>query len=344
MMKNIISNTWSIFKKNKEVFYLITVQPVVIFLLMSFLLPYTTTHNIGVVNRCVMESGQNIEHALQKLDGVKVLDVKEDEIGEKILGGNIELAVVIHEDQNQDGLPDVQIVGKGNSEVQGTVELCIKQAASKNAPAKTTVNKVRKKGMTVANSLGFMIFKTLTSGNLLAALIIEERNRKMKDRIMLSGIKMGSYLGGKALVYLLLMMVGSIVYYLAGLLFNFDFGMKYSIGFLLVVFTANVLSICLYLFASTILKKEDSLWFMASFVLLPMALFSGVLFPYQFMPKPMQVIGACCPQRWIAKGIERIQETGSIMAGVPQMLMVLALSAAFFAIAAFRSRPVRVKE
>ena len=52
--------------------------------------------------------------------------------------------------------------------------------------------------MPIGNSLGFMIFKTLTASNLLAALLIQERNNKMKDRIMLSGIKTGSYIGGSA--------------------------------------------------------------------------------------------------------------------------------------------------
>ena len=40
-----------------------------------------------------------------------------------------------------------------------------------------------------------MIFKTLTASNLLAALIIQERNNKMKDRIMLSGILWKDYPG-----------------------------------------------------------------------------------------------------------------------------------------------------
>ena len=140
-----------------------------------------------------------------------------------------------------------------------------------------------------------------------------------------------------SIVYLFFMMIGSIVYYLAGLLLNFDFGMKNSFGFLLVLFTANVLSVSLYVFASTLVKKEDSLWFMASFVLLPMSLFSGVLFPYEFMPKAMQMIGACFPQRWIAHGIEEIQNSGSILSAVPDMLMVLGLSALLFIIAVIRS-------
>ncbi len=160
----------------------------------------------------------------------------------------------------------------------------------------------------------------------------------MKDRIMLSGIRTGSYIGGMAFVYLVFMMIGSVVYYLAARLFNFDLGMKQPIGFLLMMFIANVLSVAIYLFASTLVKKEDSLWFMASFVLLPMALFSGVLFPYEFMPDIMKKIGTLFPQRWISLGIENMQRTGTFVSALPQIAMIIVLSVILFVIAVYRSR------
>lgn len=331
-MKNIIYNTWTIFKRNKEFFYLITIQPVIIFLLMSFLLPYSTSHNIGVINQSMDGQADLIVEALENLEGIKIQNVNSDNVNSRIMSGNIELAVIIHD------ISDIQLVSSRNSEIENAVALCIEQAAKSESSIPASVNKAPKKGMTVSNSLGFMIFKTLTAGNLLAALIIQERNRKMKDRILLSQTRITSYIGGMSLVYLFFMMIGSVVYYLAGLLMNFDFGMRNSLGFLLVLFTANILSVALYVFASTLVKKKDSLWFMASFVLLPMALFSGVLFPYKFMPKAMQMIGACFPQRWISHGIEAIQYSGSILNAVPDMLMVLGLSALLFITAAARSK------
>lgn len=338
-MKNIIRNTVLIFQKNKEFIYLITVQPIMIFLLMSFLLPYSTAHNIAVINTDSSAASVAIEESVKRLEGVEFQNVKLEDAAEKLLSSNIELAVVIRAGADA---PQVEIMSLGNSEVERAVTLCVEQARAENPDSSTTeVNAVKKKGMTVANSLGFMIFKTLTSANLLAALIIQERNRRMRDRILLSKITTGVYLGGMALVYLFFMMLGSVVYYLAGLLFRFDFGMRHSIGFLLVLFTANVLSVALYLFASTLVKKEDSLWPLASFVILPMSLFSGVLFPYEFMPKAMKAIGACMPQRWIAHGIEQIQETGSIAAGLPDMALVLGLSAILYIAAVIRTKRIQ---
>ena len=53
--------------------------------------------------------------------------------------------------------------------------------------------------------------------------------------------------------------------YHRNLLFNFDFGMRHSIGFLLMLFTANVLLVAIYLLVSTFVNQEESLWQMASF-------------------------------------------------------------------------------
>jgi ABC-2 type transport system permease protein len=332
-MLNIIRNTALIFKKNKEFIYLITIQPVIIFLLMSFLLPYSTAHNVAVINEDGGAQSVVIESAVQNMDGIKIQKADSDNVTEKLLSSNIELAVVITPGEEENA-PKVEMISLGNSEIEDAVTLCVEQAGRESI---TTVNPARKTGMTISNSLGFMIFKTLTSGNLLAALIVQERKSKMRDRILLSGLKTRTYLGGMAVVYLLFMMLGSVIYYLAGLLFRFDFGMRNSIGFLWMLFTANVLSVAIYLFASTLVKTEDSLWGMATFILLPMSLFSGVLFPYEFMPKGMQVIGAFMPQRWIAHGIEAIQESGSIAKGLPDMCLVLLLSAVLYVLAVLRT-------
>ena len=329
-MINVIRNTFCIFKRNKEFIYLITIQPLLIFLLMSVLLPYTKTHNVAVAD---LSETAAVEQALSGMEGIKAVTVSADEVTEKLIGGSAELAVIVNADNT------VQIIGFGESEIEGAVSLCVENALSEKSPMiEANVNEAPKRGMPIGNSLGFMIFKTLTASNLLAALLIQERNNKIKDRIMLSGIKTGAYIGGMAFVYLIFMMIGSAVYYLAARLFNFDLGMKQPIGFLLMMLTANVLSVTIYLFASTLVKKEDSLWFMASFVLLPMALFSGVLFPYEFMPEIMKKIGTCFPQRWISLGIENMQRTGMVSAAIPQMGMVLGLSALLFAAAVIRSQ------
>ena len=331
-MKNIIANTVRIFIRNKEFIYLITVQQVLIFLLMSFLLPYTTAHNVAVIDLTADGRGAVTAEAVRQLDGVNIVDIKYEDVTSGLIGGNIELAAVIDPDGS------VRLISMKETEIENAVALCIEQSTAGNGIS-ASVNEIPERGMSVSNSLGFMIFKTLTSGNLLAALLIKERNNKMKDRILLSGTGTGKYIGGMTAVYLFFMMLGSVIYWLTGVILNFDFGMRNSLGFLLVVFSANVLSVSLYVFASAIAKKEDSLWFMGTFVLMPMALFSGVLFPYEYMPDVMRAIGACFPQRWIQNGISAIQKTGDIAGALPYIAMVLGLSAVLFIVAVIMSKP-----
>ena len=99
--------------------------------------------------------------------------------------------------------------------MEDAVELCVNETLNayrnrdSNAGVDVSMNAAPRKWIAISNSLAFMIFKTLTAGNLLGALIIEERRNRMKDRIMLSGVKKSSYLLGMALVYLVFMMIRS---------------------------------------------------------------------------------------------------------------------------------------
>ena len=340
-MINIVKNSFTLYKKNKELIYLITVQPIIIFLLMSFLLPYSSTHNVVISNDSSTKAANMIVNNLNALEGISVKEINADKITEKLIGGNAELAVVITDIPGQD-IPEVNLISISESEVENAVELCVKATicavqsrkdeTETDYSSKVKVNESKKKWISISNSLAFMIFKTLTAGNLLGALIIEERRKRMKDRIMLSGMSKTSYLLGMSSVYLAFMMAGSVIYYLVGLLLNFDFGMRNSLGFLFMQFISNVLSIAIYVFFAALLKKEDSLGFVGTFILMPMSLFSGVLFPFKYMPEVMQKIGACFPQRWIAHGIENIQQTGTVQSCFKDAAMVIVLSIILFVI------------
>ncbi len=331
-MKSVVENTITLFKKNKEFIYLVTIQPVLIFFLMSFLLPYTTMHSVAVANCGTSEMAFKISENLETLEGIKLTFVQEDKIEEKLIGGNAELAVVIS-DAKDGEVPQVKMLSLGDSEVESVIELCVNDTIGSTVNnEKVTVNEAKSGGISVSNSLAFMIFKTLTAGSILGALFITERRKRMKDRILLSGTGKVAYYLGRSIVCLLFMMLGSLFYYLVGVLLRFDFGMRNSIGFLLMLFVSNVLSVALYVFFSAFLNKEDALGFVGTFILMPMSLFSGVLFPYRFMPAWMQKVGACFPQRWIALAIEKMQISGQIMSGWREIVMVLGLSIILFII------------
>ncbi|MFI3201833.1 MAG: ABC transporter permease [Eubacteriales bacterium] len=330
-MKPILLNAWKLFTRNKGFFYILTVQPIFVFLLMSFLLPYSTQHNIAIIGEDIPQREQ-VELALESLEGIKLIEVASDEVDGKLMAGNIEIAVILEEDT-------IVIRSLGDSEVEGIVTLCVEQAFHQaELGDMVTVNDAPKKGLNLSNSLGFMIYKTLASGSALASLLISERKNKMRERILLSRTSVASYLGGLSMVYIFFMMVSSLVYYLTAMVLRFDFGMKNSLGFLLMLCIANIFSTTLFLFVATLFNKEEALWVLGTFILTPMGLFAGTLFPYEFMPTIMQKIGAVFPQRWIIHGIESMQQSGSIGAAMPDMALTLGLSAILFICAVRRSK------
>ena len=87
-MIQVICNTFCIFKRNKEFIYLITIQPLLIFLLMSFLLPYSKTHNVAVAD---FTENAAVSQALEKMEGIKAVTVSEDAITEKLINGSVSL-------------------------------------------------------------------------------------------------------------------------------------------------------------------------------------------------------------------------------------------------------------
>ncbi|MCM1171143.1 MAG: ABC transporter permease [Clostridium sp.] len=335
-MLNIFRNTSIYLLRDKEFVKFITIMPTILFLLMTVLLPYSDEHNIGVVNNLGSE-GEKYISALSAVEGYQIFEYDEDEIQTKLVGGNVEMAVVLDE--------AILITTLSESEIYGSVELLLKNV-SEGSPAsevslasedvsegssmsEVSMNKVPKKTLSVKNMLPFMLFKTLTASSLVGALLINEKKNRIRDRILLSGVGTGKYILGVSGAYLFFSCLGSTIFFFIAQIARFDFGLKNDFGFLLMLFFTNLLSVSIMVFASSMLKNEDSLWIVGSAVLMPMGLLSGVLFPYDTMPKAMKIAANFCPQRWIAAGIERMQQTGSIMSAYPQMLMVIGLTAIF---------------
>lgn len=343
-MITIFKNTFRVFKQNKEFIMAVAIQPVLLFLLMSVLLPYTKKHSVGICNLSQDSGAAYIVEALEDLDGVRVVTVKEKDLQDKLMNNNIELAVVLTDQPGVD-VPVAQIIAVGDSEVRTAVELVIAEAnlTQPSDKAVVTVNKVKKKGLNISTTLAFMIFKTLTAAALLGSLIAEERNNKIRDRIFLSGISRGAYLGGMSLLYLLCMMFGTTLFFGIGQIFNFDFGMRYPVGYLLMMYLADLLSVSLYVCLSAVAKTDEGLWMFSSFCIMPMSLLAGILFPFEFMPKAMQTIGSCFPPRWIAKGIEVMQRSGSLTGALPYMGLCLLCSIILFTIGILKTPKTSVQ-
>ncbi len=337
-MKVIIKNTWLILKNTKGFISSITVWPIILLLLLTFTLAYSTSHKIAVIDLSTDGTGAIIQSNIEETEGLELINVKEDELTEKILAGNIELGVVLR----NSGSADLFRLSSG-SEVEQAVKTIINASLAEDKSGITAqVNKVEEKGLTMTYSLGLMLFKFITAGSSLAALLILDRNKGMKGRILMSGIKSPSYLAGRSIVHFGVMSATALIYYLFCVIFRFDFGMQHSAYFLLMVLITNLFSLGVFTFLSTIVKEEGSLWSISTFIFFPMALFSGALFPYDNMPVWMQNVGSVFPQRWITESIEIIRQQNSIVSALPYIGAIVGLSILLFVIASIRTKQMKV--
>lgn len=329
-MGKVIKNSIRIFTRNKDFIAMMIVVPVVIFLLMTALLPYSETHSIAVINKT---SDTTIENALRSIDGIDVQDIDEDDTAEQIAGGNIDLAVIIDE---QNGTVYTQVITAGESEITNAVRLAIRKASeTADNGFSVTVNEDSRGSRNMGTASSFMIYKFLQGGSLLGVYIIMERQRRMKDRIMLSGIKSGTYIGGMSLVFLAGTMIGSVIYYLTAVILDFDFGMKNSLYYLIMLFISNIFGVAFSVFVAAITNSEAANNNLSMAVLTALGFFSGILFPYEYMPDIFKAVGMLSPQRWISSAIERICATGELSSALPEIVLTLVVSLVLYTIGAW---------
>lgn len=331
-MKNMIVTSFKLFSRKKAFLVSVTIVPTILFLLMTVLLPYSEKHSIAIINHT---DDTYIESAIEDLDGISIVDAEEEKIGELITRGTIELAVVIN-DNPETGKPIAAIYNTGDCEIYNAVELSIQYASSENHNSITSVNETKRGKHNLMNTLPFMLYKFIEGASVLGAMIIIDRKKHIKDRIMLSGVNPFTYISGMTSVYFVCSCIGSALYCIVGAVMRYDFGMRHPIEYFLMLCIANLFSAAFYIFAASLVNSQASLESVGSIILIT-GFFSGMFFPFDYMPKAFQIIGTCCPQRWITHGIERIQESGTFAAALPQLVLILGVTAVLLVIGVYRN-------
>ncbi len=323
-MKNLIVTAFKIFSRNKSFVTSVVFIPTIMFLMMAVLLPYTEKHTIALINNT---SDNVIQDAVEDIDGISIVDADEDKIPELIARGTIDLAVVIDNDP-ETGKPSATVISSGDCEIQQAVELAAEYAASGDTSQKVSVNSANRGKNNLMNTAVFMLNKLIQGGSILGALIIADRRKHIRDRVMLSKISPFVYLSGEGIVYFVCSCFGSGLYCLVAKLFDFDFSMRLPFHYFIMMCLANLFAATFYILAASLAVSEEKLQGVSMLILIT-SFFSGMLFPFSYMPKAFRVIGNCCPQRWVMNGVENIQESGSFSAALPQVSLIIGVSIVF---------------
>jgi len=332
-MKNMMLHFFRLFKAQKGVFTAVVFMPVILFLVMTVLLPYSEVHSIAIINRT---DSSEIEDAVRNIEGIAIQEIDEDDIAESLAGGVIELAVVIDTDPAT-GLPATSVITANGSEVSGAIELAVSNAGLSEGRSSTDVNKAKKHTHKLLTTTPFMLFKLLESGSFFGAMILMERRRMMKDRVLLSGIPPRRYYLSVTAVYLILSTAGTLLYFLTAAVLGFDTGMRHPLHYLLMLCLVNILSASVYFFACSFVNSESGLEAAATYPLEILSFVSGLFFPYEYLPKVLRTIGRFSPQRWITHGIESIQTKGALSAAAGDITLVLVFSLVLYSVGLIRS-------
>ncbi len=101
------------------------------------------------------------------------------------------------------------------------------------------------------------------------------------------------------------------------------------IALLFVTLPFVLASLAIGVFVSAVSRASAQAVFISVFFILPSFILSGVLFPYQLMPRGVRQIGALFPLRWYQIALRRIIERG---AGIADVLVPVAALALLFAV------------
>lgn len=152
-------------------------------------------------------------------------------------------------------------------------------------------------------SVGIILFKLLTSAGLLASILIYEKNNGILLRVRNTKTTLSKYILGKSLAIIFVYEIANICMVLFYKLAGFDLG-KSSFLQILIVFTFTLfISSGLYIYFAAKLNNEGYIWTISTAVFLPLGLFSGILFPVEYMADWMKVIAHISPLYYLRNAL-----------------------------------------
>ena len=176
---------------------------------------------------------------------------------------------------------------------------------------------------------GFIGMGVMMSGlTAVGAAISRERELGTLDGLLMAPISRVSIILGKTLAQTVRNLIqGGLIIVLAILVFGVHLrGDPFLIVGILVLGTLSFLGIGII--ATTVAKEQESAQFILGFLQFPMMFLSGVLFPIEQMPVPLQYIAKVLPLTYAVDALRKVMVLGVGIDGVAFELAILVIIAA----------------
>ena len=173
------------------------------------------------------------------------------------------------------------------------------------------------------------VILTMTMVLFTAVAIVRERERGNLEMLITTPVRTTELMIGKIIPYVLIGLIQvSLVLFLGSVLFRVPFhGSLVDVYWSALVFVAA--SLTLGLFISTIAQTQFQAFQMTFFTFLPQILLSGFMFPFDGMPRPVQLFAEILPLTHFLRLIRGILLKGATLEEIHSSLWPLA---AFFAV------------
>lgn len=262
--------TFRILKNTKGFILSMVIMPVLMILLVSMTLAYSDVPVVGYIG----EKAPNVAN-------VKTVSLSDDE--KDYFLGMSQGTLVVRTDKDGNAVqyysslpnnPLIAMIENGNS---------------------GSNNKTYDERLKLSYSVGIILFKLLTAAGLLATILIGEKGNGIILRVKNSKTKLSSYILGKSLAIIFVYEIANLLILLFYKFAGFDFG-KSNVVQLGVLFTVTLfISAGLYIFLSALIKNEGYVWTVSTGIIFPLGLFSGILFPVEYMADWMKLIAHISP-------------------------------------------------
>ena len=142
---------------------------------------------------------------------------------------------------------------------------------------------------------------------LCAILLVQERTRGTMERMLISGFRRPSIIGGYTLGYMgLATLQASAVLFESLWLFDLNFDKKTILILFIVIWLLAVVSVMIGIFISTFARHEGHIFPFIPLFVLPSLFLSGLIIDVSALPKWAEFIGKCLPLHYAVNIIHEI--------------------------------------
>lgn len=157
-----------------------------------------------------------------------------------------------------------------------------------------------------------------------AILLVQERTRGTLERMLISGFRKTSIIGGYTLGYFGLATIQSIIAVTEALwLFEFDLSMQSIVLLFLVIWLLAIVSVMMGIFVSTFARHEGHVFPFIPLLILPSVLLTGVMVDPGKLPKWAEIIGQIFPLRYANDIIKELLKSDYAVADILPNYLIL---------------------